>query len=394
MKEMTCIVLGGGYAGIHAVQAIQKAWKAAGNHQPLRLILMDKNKEHIRKVLLFKPAATQEDIAIPLKKLFPEGVEILQGSVIKIEKELRSLVYLDAMGMERTIQYQMLVVAAGSVVRQPEPRQGGIALTNRDTARSIRKIWQSNLAKAAHESDSSERKRLMTIAIAGAGISGIETAAELAHYARQAARRLDLDPKEIQICLYNANNRLFPEGPAKVGHRLEQALNANGVKVIHGIKVQQEEGGVLTLSSGKKTAAGLCIWTLGLRPNPMLEAIGLPVNKEGYIRVDESYRVEGAKGVYSIGDCAHIVDPASGRADGKTCKEATGQAAKLGRVIVADAEGRTAPKHHGYMDFFCFGLGPGQGMVWTRQWGIDFVITGKLGWKIREFTWNRASLLN
>lgn len=121
--------------------------------------------------------------------------------------------------------------------------------------------------------------------------------------------------------------------------------------------------------------------------------MGLPLTKEGQVIVDASYRVKGAVGVYGIGDCAHIVDPNSGQADRLTCKEATGQAARLGKILLADLKGTPAPSHKSYMDFFCIGLGPERGMVWTRQWGLDIILTGKLGWKIRKFTWDMASLL-
>lgn len=75
-------------------------------------------------------------------------------------------------------------------------------------------------------------------------------------------------------------------------------------------------------------------------------------DSEGYVIVDASYRVQGAQGVYSIGDCARIVDPASGRVDGKTCKEATAQAARLGKILSADIAGRPAPMHKEFIDFF------------------------------------------
>lgn len=123
----------------------------------------------------------------------------------------------------------------------------------------------------------------MTIGVAGAGISGIETAAELAHFVREDAQQLGLDPGAVRIKLFNANKGIFPEGPAKVGVKLERSLNACGVTILHGSRVLQEKEGTLTLSSGETMSVGLCVWTLGLLPNPMLQSIGLPVTPEGYV---------------------------------------------------------------------------------------------------------------
>lgn len=393
MKELTCIVIGGGYAGINAVKEIQKTFKDETSKQTLRLILMDKNPYHTRKVLLFKSATGNEDITVPLTRLFPKGVEFVQGFVTKVESGERTLLYQDADGNENSMKYDILVVAVGSVVRQTAHDQGGVALTSLEAAWKIREAWRANLEKAVKETNAEERQRLMTIAVAGAGISGIETSAELAHFVREDAEKLGLDPGAVRINLFNTNKRLFSEGPAKVGIKLERSLNARGVTIFHGSKVLHEKEGIMTLFDGKTMPVGLCVWTLGLLPNPMLQSIGLPVNSEGYVLVDASYRVQDAQGVYSIGDCARIVDPASGRADGKTCKEATAQAARLGKILSADIAGRPAPLHKGFIDFFCFGLGPEQGMAWTRKWGIDIIFTGKLGWRLRKFTWDSASLL-
>ncbi|KAA1182001.1 NAD(P)/FAD-dependent oxidoreductase [Paenibacillus sp. B2(2019)] len=393
MKELTCIVIGGGYAGINAVKAIRKTFKGQASKRTLRLILIDKNPYHFRKVLLFKPAVGDEEITIPLTRLFPEGVEFVQATVTKIESGERRLLCQDAVGNKNSIKYDFLVLAVGSIVRQPDPDLGGIALASLDAAWKIREAWRANIKKAVKEKSSKERQRLMTIAVVGAGISGIETSAELAYFFRDDAVSLGLDPNAVRINLFNANKRLFPEGPAKVGLKLERSLDACGVTTLHGSRVLQEKEGVLTLSNGETMSAGLCVWTLGLLPNPMLQSIGLPITPEGYVIVDASYRVQGAQGVYSIGDCARIVDPASGWVDGKTCKEATAQAARLGKILSADIAGRPAPMHKEFIDFFCFALGPEQGMVWTHQWGLNIIFTGKLGWRIRKFTWDSASLL-
>ncbi|WP_145051023.1 NAD(P)/FAD-dependent oxidoreductase [Paenibacillus xylanexedens] len=393
MKTLTCIVIGAGYAGIHAVKEIRKRFKDQVNKHSLRLVLIDKNAFHLRKVLMFRPAVTNEDIRIPLTKLFPDEVELVQAMVLNINAVEKKLVYVNDVGAEHEMNYDMLVVTVGSVIRQPDPDQGGIALTSLESAQKIRSVWLSNLQQAASESNARERERLMHIAIVGAGISGVETAAELAYYARKDGERLGLDPQAIRIELYNAHDRLFLDGPAKVGMKLERLLQDIGIDTLHNKRIIKEEDGVIWLSDGEKRSVGLCIWTLGLLPNPMVHTIGLPVISDGHVRVDVSYRVADMPGVYSIGDCAKIVDPLNGHVDGKTCKEAIPQAARLAKIMLADLEGRQAPVHESYMNLYSIGLGPGKGLTWVNKWGIDFVITGKLSWKIKEYTWDAASML-
>ncbi|MDQ0917089.1 FAD-dependent oxidoreductase [Paenibacillus sp. V4I5] len=114
--------------------------------------------------------------------------------------------------------------------------------------------------------------------------------------------------------MLNAQERLFPEGPENVGRKLDQVLSECGVTVLHNRKAIREEAGGVTLSNGDRLAAHLCIWTIGLIPNPALRSMGLPLTPEGQVLVDECYRVQGMSGVYSIGDCARIVDPSTGKA--------------------------------------------------------------------------------
>jgi len=393
MNELTCIIIGGGHAGLGALKAIKEETRGMANGQRIRFVLIDKQPGHVRKVMLFRPAAGGEEIMVPWTRYCSEGVEFLQGTVTSVDSEAKRIRYTDAQGNDARIHYDLLVVAVGSIVRRPDPDKGGIALTDPQAAADIRERWAANLQKAAVETNPEERKRLMTIAVAGAGISGIETSAELVLAMRKEAAALGLNPSEASVYLLNAQERLFPEGPEKAGRKLDQMLSECGVTVLYNRKAMREEAGVVTLSNGDILPVGLCIWTIGLIPNPALRSMGLPLTSEGQVLVDECYRVQRVSGVYSIGDCARIVDPSTGKADQMTCKEAGPQALRLGKIVTADLEGRSAPVHKSFLDTFGIGLGQNRGLMWVRKWGLDIIITGKLAWKIKKLGWDFASWL-
>ncbi|TYP73191.1 NAD(P)/FAD-dependent oxidoreductase [Paenibacillus methanolicus] len=394
MNELTCIIIGGGHAGLAALKTIKETTRSMANGRTIRIVLIDKQPGHVRKVLLFRPAAGGETITIPWSTWLTEGVEFVQGTVTSVESEDKRIRYTDAHGHDARMRYDLLIVAVGSIVRRPDPDQGGIALTDPQAAADIRKRWRDNLGKAVGEADPEERKRLMTVAVAGAGISGVETSVELALAMREEASSLGLHAPDTRVYLLNAQERLFPEGPDRVGRKLEQTLDECGVTVLHKRKVVREEAGAATLDTGDRLAVGLCIWTIGLIPNPALRSLGLPLTSEGQVLVDESYRVKGAPGAYSIGDCARIVDPRTGRADSMRCGEAVLQAHRLGKIVRADLEGRPAPVHQSaIMDLFCIGLGENRGLVWGRKWGLQLVVTGKPAWKFRNLAWDAGSEL-
>jgi NADH dehydrogenase len=336
----------------------------------------------------------EENIMIPWTHYrFSEGVEFVQGTVTYVDSKEKQIQYEDAQGNKDQIRYDILVVAVGSVVRQPDPDQGGISLTDLQTAAVIRERWRVNLRQAVDAKNPKEQKRLMTVAVAGAGISGIETAAELALEMQKEASSLGLNPSDISVYLVSGQKRLFIEGPKKVGRKLDQVLRECGVTILYNCKVIREVAGEVTLSNGELLSVGLLIWTIGLIPNPALRTMGLPLTPDGQVLVDKSYRVQGASGVYSIGDCARIIDPKNGKAALMRCAEVALQEERLGKIVVADLEGRPAPVHKSMVDFFCIGLGENRGVVWGHKWGLDMILTGKLAWKFRNIAWDAGSKL-
>lgn len=393
MKELTCTVVGGGFAGIHAVKAIRKAYQEQQDGRKLRLILLDKQPYHLRKVLLFRPAVGGENITVPWQQILPEGTHFVQGTVQNVDNRNKRLLYQDAAGHDQQMEYDVLVIAVGSILRQPQSDQGGIALTDLESAERIREQWRENLKLAAGAATEDERQRLLSIAVAGAGITGIETAAELAYAIRAEATLMGINPATVRIHLLNRQERLFLEGPAKVGRKLEHYLAEGGVTVHHRRNVLREHNGKVIFAEGVPLSVGLTIWTLGLVPNPALRSMALPLTKDGRVIVDECYRVREMPGVYGIGDCAHIVDPTSGKADRMTCKEAIPQAQRLGNIICADLAGRPAPQHKSVIESFTVGLGPDRGVMWAHKWGLDVILTGKLAYKIKTFLWEFSSML-
>jgi NADH dehydrogenase len=395
MNDLTCIIIGGGHAGLAALKSLKEKTQGMANGQRIRFVLLDKQPGHVRKILLFRRAVGEEEIMIPWTNYeFFEGVEFVQGTVTSVDSGEKQIRYEDADGNDARIRYDLLVVAVGSVVRQPNPDQGGISLTDLQTATVIGARWRANLRQAVGEKNPKERKRLMTVAVAGAGISGVETSAELALEMQKEASSLGLNPSDISVYLLSAQERLFMDGPKKVGRKLDQILRESGVTVLYNRKAMREEAGVVTLNNGDRLPVGLCIWTIGLIPNPALRTMGLPLTPEGQVLVDGSYRVQGAPGVYSIGDCARIVDPKTGIAAMMRCAEIALQEDRLGKIVIADLEGRPAPVHKSApLDLFCIGLGENRGLVWGRKWGLNMIVTGKPAWKFRKLAWDAGSKL-
>lgn len=89
MNEIRCVIVGGGYAEIHAAKSILNNYPAKLRSR-LRLTMIDQHRYHLRKVLLFKAAAGDADITIPLQELFPEKIEFVHGKGCHSHPQLQS----------------------------------------------------------------------------------------------------------------------------------------------------------------------------------------------------------------------------------------------------------------------------------------------------------------
>jgi NADH dehydrogenase len=75
------------------------------------------------------------------------------------------------------------------------------------------------------------------------------------------------------------------------------------------------------------------VWTAGVRPNPSVVSLGLPVDERGRAKVDETMAVDGMPGVWSLGDAAAVPDPAR---PGLACPPTAQHVMRQGKVLAAN----------------------------------------------------------
>ncbi|WP_163100235.1 NAD(P)/FAD-dependent oxidoreductase [Peribacillus alkalitolerans] len=381
-KQQTIVIIGGGYAGINAIDALKKE----KFNKDYRIVLIDKQPNHFKKVKLFKGIVDEDfsELFIPFSNYCTDGVEFLQGELKAVNHEKQKIEVLDVNGEMIHLHYDLMIMTLGSVIKEVNPIYGGTTLSSLQNARKIRQDLLNELSD----------KSKLRISIIGAGITGIETSAEIATWLRNEAEQKGLKASDVEIYLLNQHDRLMLDIPEKVSRNLEKRLKNSGVTTIHHINAHKFENSKIYYNEGSEMASDYCIWTVGMQPHPCLQDLGLPLMDHGKLLIDSWYRLKGCKNIYSIGDCAHIVDSSTGQVAGMTCKEAVAEAKSLAKIIKADLAGYGIEGHKAYPSLYCIGLGPTDGFFWAQKWGMDFVLTGKLGVKMRDFTWNIASLVN
>ena len=162
-----------------------------------------------------------------------------------------------------------------------------------------------------------ERKRLMNFVVVGGGPTGVEFAAELADLVHQDLHTSFPQLKtQVKIQLVEAMDKVLGMFDKRISDFTAENFKREQIDVLSNTIVKEvREREILVQRRGSKTVesipCSLVVWATGIKCRPVVnklrEAIGLKIqNNFRALMTDEYLEVQGAKDVYSLGDCASI----------------------------------------------------------------------------------------
>jgi NADH dehydrogenase len=90
----------------------------------------------------------------------------------------------------------------------------------------------------------------------------------------------------------------------------------------------------VVLCDGDRIRTSTLVWTAGVRANPHLPELGLPVDDRGRVIVDDALRVEGLHRVWALGDGTRVPNAATpDQFDPPTSQHALRQARRLAKNL-------------------------------------------------------------
>src|SRR5438046_16852 len=109
------------------------------------------------------------------------------------------------------------------------------------------------------------RARLLTFPIVGAGAAGVEMAGALAEFRRHVVPRdyRTVDPAELRLVVLEAGEHVLPPYPAALRARARRDLEAFGVEVLTGRRVERVAGDHVEPSGGERLSPATVIWAAG-----------------------------------------------------------------------------------------------------------------------------------
>jgi len=198
------------------------------------------------------------------------------------------------------------------------------------------------LEQSSVVSDADLRRTMLTFVVAGGGFSGTEVAAALNGFVRRAVRDYrSIPPREVRVVLVHSGASVLErELTPSLAAYATAALAEQGIELALGQRLVAASAQSAVLSDGRRISTRTLISTVPSSPNPVVEQLGLPT-KRGRLVCDPTMAVEGADGVWAVGDCALIPMP-GGQSCPPTAQHAIRQAKTLAANIVAShTDGRT-----------------------------------------------------
>jgi NADH:quinone reductase (non-electrogenic) len=326
------LILGGGFAGSYVARRLGKRGCT---------IVSPENFMLFTPMLPEAASGTLEPrhTVVPLRVMCPHSDLILGRAVahdaagrrVQIETEERVF----------WLGYTDLVVALGAVVRTlpiPGLAEHALGFKSLSEAIHLRNHVLQRLEVAAAASAPAHRRRELTFVFVGAGYAGVEALAELADLVRDALRFYPMLQGEPQHwVLVDAAPKILPEIPTRLGDYAAALLMRRGVDIRVGTTLDEVEPHAARLSDGDRLLTSTVVWTAGVKANPMLGELGLPLDERGRVRVDETMRIEGEEHLWSLGDCAAVPNLATpGRVDPPTSQHALRQAKRLARNLAGE----------------------------------------------------------
>ncbi|MFF1442469.1 NAD(P)/FAD-dependent oxidoreductase [Streptomyces sp. NPDC058295] len=320
--EHRIVVLGAGYTGMLAAIRLARRTRRLST----RITLVNPSARFTERLRMHQIAAGQElaEYRIP-DLLAGTGVAFVQGWATAIDSRARNVSVDTGRAGPAVLSYDTLVYALGSSTDTSVVPGAEHAFTLNDphTAHEFAARLPALAAAGG------------TVAVCGGGLTGIESAAEIAE--SYPGLEVTLVSRDVLGAMMGERARTY----------LHHALDRLGVNVRPGATVTKVLTDAVELADGELLPSGLTLWTTGVRVPQLAAESGIATDARGRVVVDTGLRSVSHPEVYAVGDAA-AVHQAWGPIHG-TCQSGLPTAQYVADALARRLRGKKAkPFRFGY----------------------------------------------
>jgi NADH dehydrogenase len=302
------VIIGAGFAGYHAAKTLCKLAKGRAE------VVVVNPTDYFLYLPLLPEVATgilePRRVTVSIADTLPD-VRLVLGEVDGLDLDKRIVRYADPADRPGEIGYDRLIIAAGSVNKLlpiPGVAEHAHGFRGIPEAVFLRDHMTQQIELADATDDQAARDSFCTFVVVGAGYTGTEVAAHGVLYTDLLKkRRPRLRNQRIRWMLLDIADRVMPELDIRLSRTADKVLRERGVDVRMRLSVEEATMEGVRLTDKEFVPTQSLIWCVGVRPDPVVEALGLKTER-GRLCVDEFLSVPGHPDVFACGDAAAVPD--------------------------------------------------------------------------------------
>ncbi|MFC9363557.1 NAD(P)/FAD-dependent oxidoreductase [Rhodococcus sp. NPDC057014] len=305
------VIIGSGFGGLFSARALRRT--------NVDVTMIARTNHHLFQPLLYQVATgilSEGEIAAPTRLILRDqaNTSVLLGDVTEIDLDHKTVISRH-LGHTTTTPYDSLIVAAGaqqSYFGNDHFAEHAPGLKTVDDALELRGRILSAFDRAEHTADATERQRLLTFVVVGAGPTGVEMAGQIAELADRtlAGAYRNIDPRDARVILLDAAPKILPPFQDKLSASATARLIKMGVDIQlnamvsevdeHGLTVRDADG------TTRRIEAACKIWSAGVAASPLgrqlAEQSGAGLDRAGRVQVESDLTLPGHPEVFVVGD--------------------------------------------------------------------------------------------
>ncbi|MGP3917090.1 NAD(P)/FAD-dependent oxidoreductase [Nonomuraea sp. 10N515B] len=313
------VVLGAGYAGAYVAGNLARRLSPADTE----ITVVNAEPDFVQRMRLHQLATGQDIEAPQLADVFAgTGIRLRLARVTAVDPERQVVAVADG-GGGGELGYDTLFYALGSHGADhgvPGAAEHAFDIAARPSALRLRERLDS-LDRQGRRGEGG------SVLVVGDGLTGIETATEIAE-----------SRPGLSVALI-ARGELGARLSAGARSHLRQACDRLGITVLEHTSVEVVEATRVLCADGTALASEATVWTAGFAVSPIAAAGGLEVTENGQIVVDRTMRSVSHPNVYAIGDSAYAIGD-NGRPLPMSCASAGYTGGQAIEAIVGRLTGR------------------------------------------------------
>ncbi|MFC5973083.1 NAD(P)/FAD-dependent oxidoreductase [Halomarina salina] len=286
------VVLGSGYAGAGAVKSIEKklgdrvdlTWVSDVDHH---LVLHEAHR-------CIRNPRVKEKIAIPVDEIKSPSTRFVQAEVTNIDSD-EQVVELDD---GTTVNFDYCVVGIGSQTAFfgiDGLQEHALTLKNLSDALEVHDAVKA-AARDATRSDPAQ------VIVGGAGLSGIQSAGEIAEFR-------DMHRAPIDIHIVEGLESVFPPGEPEIQAQLDEMLRERDIQIHTGEFIGEVDDDTVYVGDDKELEYDVLLWTGGITGQNVAEKLDIGQDERSHRLHAASTFETSEPGIFAIGDSALVEQP-------------------------------------------------------------------------------------